>query len=64
MSKRAAIVIAVIALAIGLFAGRFLLSRPFTPVANGSANGPQTQNDAAASASRAMTFTQPKAATK
>ncbi|MBR1041122.1 hypothetical protein JQ593_18680 [Bradyrhizobium viridifuturi] len=64
MSKRAAIVIAVIALAIGLFAGRFLLSRPPSPVASNPGGQSASDDDAAASASRAMTFTQPKAPTK
>jgi len=63
VSKRAAIVIAVIALAIGLFAGRFLLSRPPSPVAS-NPGGQSASDDAAAAASRAMTFTQPKAPTK
>jgi hypothetical protein len=63
VSKRAAIVIAVIALAIGLFAGRFLLSRPPSPVAS-NPGGQGASDDAAASASRAMTFTQPKAPAK
>ncbi len=63
MSKRAAIVIAVIALAIGLFAGRFLLSRPPSPVAS-TPGGQSASDDAAASASRGMTFTQPKAPTR
>jgi hypothetical protein len=61
ISKCAALVIAVIASAIGLFTGRFLLARPPFPVARDAAGGDESYDDAAASASRAMTFTQPKA---
>lgn len=66
LSKRAAIVVILIALALGLYAGRFLLASHPSQVGSvpaGASDG-QTRDDAAAAASRAMTFTQPKASTK
>lgn len=59
MSKATVIVIAVVAAVIGIFVGRYAL-RAFSPPAT-TASAPSPQGSAAESASRAMTFTQPKA---
>ena len=59
MSVRALIFVFV-ALAIGVAVGHYALPRSLTPAASeASANG--GEDDAARAASRAMTFTQPKA---
>ncbi|CEG10526.1 hypothetical protein G8O24_09545 [Bradyrhizobium sp. INPA01-394B] len=60
MSKAIVIATAVVALAVGVAVGRYAL-RPSSWPATSTAETSPNRNDAAESASRAMTFTQPKA---
>jgi hypothetical protein len=63
LSPRLVVIAIVVALIVGLVAGRsFLSSPPQSATANPNAAAPT--DDAAAAASRAMTFTQPKAPAK
>ncbi|SCB50209.1 hypothetical protein GA0061103_0780 [Rhizobium multihospitium] len=61
MSPRFVVVAIVVALVIGLVAGRALFTSPHPRPTHPEA---AAQDDAAAAASRAMTFTQPKAPQK
>jgi hypothetical protein len=62
LSPRFVVVAIVVALAVGLVAGRAIFNSPHpSPINNPTA---AAQDDAAAAASRAMTFTQPKAPAK
>jgi len=63
MPKILVIAIAVVALAAGIAIGRFALHAPTSPATNAAESSPK-QDGAAESASRAMTFTQPKAPTR
>ncbi|CAH1662857.1 MULTISPECIES: hypothetical protein [Hyphomicrobiales] len=63
MTKTIVIAIAVVALAAGIAIGRFALKAP-TPAATSAAETTPKQDGAAEAASRAMTFTQPKAPTR
>ncbi len=62
MSKTSVIVIAIVAAAVGVAVGRYALRPAAPPFA--AALQPTPQGSAAESASRAMTFTQPKAPAK
>ena len=60
MPKFLAITIIVVALAVGIAIGRFALHAPISS-ATSAADTTVNQDQAAEAASRAMTFTQPKA---
>jgi hypothetical protein len=62
MSKTTVIAIAVLAAVAGIVIGRYALRAEAPPTA--TASQPSPQDSAAESASRAMTFTQPKAPAK
>jgi hypothetical protein len=59
MSKTTVIAIIIVAVVVGVAVGRYAL-RPAAPLP-ATASQPTPQDSAAESASRAMTFTQPKA---
>jgi hypothetical protein len=60
MSMRALILVVIVALIVGVAIGRYALPPNPTPSIRAGATG--AEDDAAKAASRAMTFTQPKAA--
>jgi hypothetical protein len=62
VSKRHLILLAILILIVGVAIGRYALRRD--PPAAGSAGTSGAQDDAAQAASRAMTFTQPKASAR
>ncbi len=59
MSKRALIFVVIVAIGVGVAIGYYGLPQRHAPAINAGATG--GQDDAAKAASRAMTFTQPKA---
>lgn len=59
MSKRALIFVVIVAIGVGVAIGYYGLPRRHAPAISAGAIG--GQDDAAKAASRAMTFTQPKA---
>jgi hypothetical protein len=59
MSVRALILVAIVALIVGVAVGHYALPRGDAPAISGGAGA--GQEDPAKAASRAMTFTQPKA---
>jgi hypothetical protein len=61
MSVRAVILVVIVALIIGVAVGRYALPRGDAPAISGGAGAGAGQDDPAKAASRAMTFTQPKA---
>lgn len=61
MSVRALVLVVIVALILGVAVGRYALPRGDAPVIGGTAGAGAGQEDPAKAASRAMTFTQPKA---
>jgi hypothetical protein len=61
MSVRALILVVIVAVIVGVAVGRYALPRGDSPAISGGAGAGAGQDDPAKAASRAMTFTQPKA---
>ena len=61
MSVRAWVLVVIVALILGVVVGHYALPRGDAPAIGGAAGAGAGQEDPAKAASRAMTFTQPKA---